>query len=184
MLFSDFTFLIDKIQSGAVCVLPTDTVYGLVAITEQPDIVERIYDMKGRSSDKPFIILISELSQLETFSISINDAQADTLNELWPDTVSVILPCPEEMFAYLHRGHKSLAFRIPKQLWLRELIHKTGPLIATSANKSGKPLSTDLNQIMSQLTEADLYIEGPVSTTPSRLARLSVDGSLKWIERM
>lgn len=183
MLVSDLEFVIDKIQSGAVCVLPTDTVYGLVATTGSPEVVERIYMMKGRPYDKPFIILLSELSQLDGFDIKINDEQADSLAQLWPGPVSVILPCSDDAFAYLHRGKQSLAFRIPKLVWLQELIHKTGPVIATSANRSGFELSSDMNQIMRQLPKADLFIEGPVSSTPSRLVRLRVDGTVEELKR-
>lgn len=180
---TDFTFLAEKISSGAICVLPTDTVYGLVATTDQPEIIEKIYDMKGRSSNKPFIILISDISQLDTFLIDITDKQTASLNKLWPGPVSVILPCPDESFAYLHRGVKSLAFRVPDQLWLRELINKTGPIIATSANKSGLPLYQNINEIMKQLPKADFYIEGKVGNSPSRLAKIDKDGSIEWVER-
>lgn len=183
MQLSDFTFIIERIQAGSVCVLPTDTIYGIVAATDQPEPVERIYDIKGRPHNKPFIILISDLTQLSQFSIMLNEAQTDSLQKLWPGPVSVVLPCPHEEFTYLHRGQHSLAFRIPKLTWLRELINATGPVIATSANKAGMPASRNMTEIMRELPGADFYIEGPVSDAPSRLAGLRNDGSVEWLAR-
>ncbi len=183
MQMSDLEFLTDKIQNGAICVMPTDTIYGLVATADQPDVVERIYNIKGRSYDKPFIILISELSQLHAFSIELNEQQIEALEKIWPGPVSIILPCREESLSYLHRGVNSLAFRMPDRLWLREIIHKTGPVIATSANRAGKPISSDINQIMQQLRDVDVYIEGPVNDAPSKLGKLHEDGSIEWIKR-
>lgn len=183
MLLSDFTFLIEKIQAGAVCVLPTDTIYGLIAAIDQPEVVERVYDIKKRDANKPFIVLISDITQLQGFSITLNEQQAKTLNELWPGPVSIILPCPDDTVTYLHRGSGSIAFRIPKLVWLRELISQTGPLIATSANKSGMPVSDDIAEIMRQLPQIDFHVEGPVSNAASRLGRLHEDGSVEWLSR-
>ena len=65
------------------------------------------------------------------------------LKKIWPGKVSVILPCPDEKFKYLHRGTKSLAFRLPKKRSLLEIIKKTGPLVAPSANLEGKKPATN-----------------------------------------
>jgi L-threonylcarbamoyladenylate synthase len=183
MLLSDLEFLIDKIQTGSVCVLPTDTIYGIVGTVNQPDAVERIYKIKNRPLDNPCILLISDLSQLQQFSIELDQQQIETLDSLWPAPVSVILPCPDEAYAYLHRGKQSLAFRIPDNVWLREVIHKTGPIIATSANKTGSPITSDLDEIMKQLPSVDFFIEGPVSQSPSKLCKLHEDGSIEWLQR-
>ncbi len=183
MNYLDFEFIVDRIRSGAAGVLPTDTIYGIAASTELPDAVERIYQVKGRPSHKPFIILISSIEQLKGFSITINQSQAEALEKIWPGPVSVILPCPNEEFTYLHRGKQSLAFRMPNLAWLQELINTTGPIIATSANKAGQAMPTTLDGIMLQLPGLEFYIEGPTSNQPSNLAKLMDDGSLRMIVR-
>ena len=53
--------------------------------------------------------------------------------------VTYIFSCPSKKFEYLHKGTKSLAFRVPKHQKVLEVLERTGPLIAPSANKEGKP---------------------------------------------
>lgn len=183
MKLSDFEFIVDKIQSGAAGVLPTDTIYGIAASTDLPEAVERIYEVKGRPHDKPFIILISSIDQLRGFSITLNEAQIAALEKIWPGAVSVILPCPNEEFTYLHRGKQSLAFRLPHLTWLQELINATGPIIATSANQAGQVMPKSMDEIMRQLPGLEFYIDGPTNDEPSKLARLMDDGTIRLVVR-
>jgi L-threonylcarbamoyladenylate synthase len=125
------------ITQGGVGVLPTDTLYGLVGSAHNPASVERIYALRQRKLDKPMIILISGWLDLELFDIRLDAEIKRKLETFWPGSVSVILPCSSEKFAYLHRGKKSLAFRWPDKKDLLELLKKTGPLVAPSANIEG-----------------------------------------------
>lgn len=108
-----------------------------------PQIVEEIYILRKRDKNKPMIILISSLNDLNLFNIKPDSKTEKILNDIWPNPVSVILPCPDKKYTYLHRGTNSLAFRIPKNEWLINLLKKTGPLVAPSANTEGqKPAET------------------------------------------
>ncbi len=133
----------DILKNGGIGIMPTDTLFGVVGLARNPKAVERIYALKGRDENKPFIILIGSIEQLGEFGIMLTDAQRAYLASVWPGKVSVILPTPSEELAYLHRGTQSLAFRLPKKLWLRRLLKKTGPLVAPSANPQGmQPAAT------------------------------------------
>lgn len=163
--------------------MPTDTIYGIIASTKFPDVIERIYKATGRPQNKPFIILVSDLSQLSGLKIEINDAQMQTLSQLWPGPVSAILPCSSEEMRYIHRGKKSIAVRMPDLEWLRHLIDQTGPIVATSANVSGEPTPDNLADIKNSLPNFDFYIDGPVGDKPSELVVIDSDGLLEWLER-
>ena len=63
----------ESIQNGGVCVIPTDTLYALVASALNPDAVDRIYDLKQRDPEKPLIVLISDIAQLEQFGVVVSD---------------------------------------------------------------------------------------------------------------
>ncbi len=126
-----------KIDQGGIGVIPTDTLFGVVGRAHDAAAVERIYALKGRDENKPFIILIDSIARLSEFGIALTETQRAYLASVWPGPVSVILPCPDERFAYLHRGTGALAFRLPKKRWLRSLINMTGPLVAPSANPQG-----------------------------------------------
>ena len=125
------------LKHDGVGVFPTDTLYGLVGRASSTRAVSRIYDIKGRDEHKPFIILISSLTDLKNFKITLTPVQKKFLQKNWPNQLSVILPCPQKQFEYLHRGTKSLAFRYPKDVFLQKLLKKTGPQVAPSANPQG-----------------------------------------------
>ena len=124
------------LNKGGIAIIPTDTIYGIVGSAFSKETVERIYDLKGRDKNKPFIVLISSYEDLKKFGVKITKEQAKILRKFWPGKVSVILPCFSKKFKYLHRGTKSIAFRMirTKNKNLFHLLKKVGPIIAPSAN--------------------------------------------------
>lgn len=174
--------IISDLQSGKIGVMPTDTIFGIVALAINPESIARIYEAKGRPTHKRVIHLISDMSQLELLGIYPTDSHRVTLNTIWPGPVSVDLKC-DDTLPHSHAGEYSIAVRMPKDQWLRDLLAQTGPLIATSANKSGLPTPDNLNEIKTQLPGLDFYVDGPVGSTPSRLARLSDSGEITWLTR-
>lgn len=130
---------VDILKGGGVGVLPTDTIYGLVGSALNPKTVRRIYKIRKRNLKKPLIILISSLRDLAKFDISLGVEDKKLIKRFWPGPVSIIFRCSIKELEYLHRGKKSLAFRLPKDRILCDLIKKTGPLVAPSANPEGSP---------------------------------------------
>ena len=173
----------NKILNHEVGVMPTDTVYGIVGRANNKTIIDRIYKVKHREASKPFIILISDVKQLDLFSIILNANQRHALQSVWPGPVSVIIECPNDELTYLHRGTHSLAFRMPALTWLTALIAQTGPIIATSANTSGQPTVDTVEVAKQQLPHLDFYYNGPSTQQPSALLRLNSDGTFIPIER-
>ena len=125
--------------AGGVGVLPTDTLYGIVGSALNKKTVERIYRLRERNAKKPMIILIGSVADLKLFDVVLDKKESVLVRQLWPGKVSVVLPCHAVKFAYLHRGTKTLAFRMPEPAWLRALLKKTGPFVAPSANLEGQP---------------------------------------------
>ena len=169
--------------------MPTDTIYGLVGKAEAEEVVKRIYDLKKRLPEKPCIILISDVNELEKFSVELTAEQKSKLGEFWsfdssqdfqPRPTSIILDCPNDKFSYLHRGTNTLAFRMPAEENLRELITKVGPLLAPSANPEGLPPAKNINEARNYFGESlDLYVDGgEVEGKPSKLIKCSRDGSI------
>jgi len=176
--------LVEKIKSGQVGVMPTDTIYGLVGSALSPAVVEKIYELKSRPADMPFIILISDWGDLKKLGIVTSDKDKETLEKNWPGPISFILPCPDESFTYLHREKKSLAVRWPNNEELDKLIKETGPLIATSANLSGRPAVTMITEAKGIFGDKiDFYIDGGVMAgTPSTLAKID-DGQVETLRQ-
>lgn len=160
-----------KIVAGSVAVIPTDTLYGIVATATNPDAVEKVYKVKSRRPDKPAIILISSIDDLSKFAIHFTDYQKEILKKYWPGKVSIVLPCEDEKYKYLHRGTKTLAFRLPNEPLLHNLLKLSGPLIAPSANPEGKNPALTISDAISYFGDSvNIYVNaGTRNSLPSTL---------------
>lgn len=163
--------IIEAIKNGQVGVIPTDTIYGLIGSALLPRAVEKIYQLRQREATKPFIILISSTADLKDFNIRVDSEDQKLLQKIWPNPISVVLPCADKKFAYLHRGKESLAFRIPAQAKLRQLIAKTGPIVAPSANLAGQTPAETITQAKGYFGDhlAFYCSGGTISAPPSTL---------------
>lgn len=171
--FDDKTVSI--LKDGGVAVVRTDTLYGIVARADNQAAVDRVYAIKERTPTKSPIVLISSPSQLfDTY----DQPTLERLHELWPDKVSVILPSSAAP-AWLTRGNASVAYRLPDNTPLRELVGATGPLIAPSANPEGDPPAMTIAQARGYFGDSvDVYVDGGTVTdnSPSKLYRLTDEG--------
>jgi len=173
------------IRNGGVGVIPTDTIYGLAGKALDEKVVERIYEIKGRKPDKPLIILISALKDLELFNIALDNKVRKMLSKYWPGKVSIILPCPKKELAYLHRGTNTLAFRLPDFPELTNLIKQTGPLVAPSANPEGLKPAEGVSEAKNYFgKEVDFYVAGgSLKSEPSTLIAIAINKNAVEIVR-
>src|SRR6185369_815434 len=166
-------------------VFPTDTLYGIVGSALEKETVEHVYKLRKRELGKPMIILIPSLADLKTFGIVLSAAQKKTLESFWPGKVSVVLPCRNKKFEYLHRGKESLAFRLPDDKGLVEFLEKTGPLVAPSANMAGeKPAETYLEARKYFGEEVDFYVDmGKLESKSSTLIKIDKNGDIEILRQ-
>lgn len=158
--------LIKVLKKDGVVVMPTDTIYGIVGKALEENTVERIYEIKKRNSNKPCIILIGDIKELEKFEIILSEEKKKILENYWPGPVSVVLD--------------PFAFRLPFPKSLRNLLLKTGPLIAPSANTEALPPAKNIEEAKKYFGEkVDLYIDGgEIEAKASKLIKLNNDGSI------
>ncbi|HEX6462164.1 MAG TPA: L-threonylcarbamoyladenylate synthase [Candidatus Saccharimonadales bacterium] len=167
------------LRSGGVVVLRTDTLYGVVASVLSQAAVERVYRLRHRNAKKACIVLVASESHLPTPPPIYAE---QVLAHAWPGPVTVILPVDNVVPEWLHRGLKSLAFRVPADPELRELLLKTGPLIAPSANPEGEPPAETIEEAVDYFGESvDVYVNnGHVKQgEPSRLIKPLPDGTIE-----
>lgn len=176
--------IIKILKKDGIGILPTDTLYGLVGRAESKDAVQRIYKVKGRDDGKPLIILISSFSDFKKFGIDCDLKTKALLEKFWPGKVSVILSCENKELTYLHRGTKSLAFRFPHKKSLLEILKKTGPLVAPSANPQGLSPALTISEAKKYFhSNVDFYFsEGKKTSQPSTLVSFT-DGELKILRQ-
>lgn len=172
--------LVKILIGGGVVVMPTDTLYGIVGRADNKDVVSRIYETRKRAPSKPCIILISNIDDLSKFSVNVSEEQKNKIKEFVEHT-SFILDCPNDSFEYLHRGTKTLAFRLPVNHELQDLLKKTGPLIAPSANLEGMPPAENISEAQKYFGDSvDLYMDGgTIKGKASRIIKLHKDGSVE-----
>jgi tRNA threonylcarbamoyl adenosine modification protein (Sua5/YciO/YrdC/YwlC family) len=147
---------VELLKAGMVGVIPTDTVYGLVASASLPKAVSRLYAIKGRSQ-KPGTLLAANIDQL--IDLGFKRRYLKAVEDFWPNPLSIILPCPE--LVYLHFGLQTLPVRIPADNQLLSLLEKAGPLQTTSANIPGKPVVNTISQAQEIFAEkVGFYVDG------------------------
>lgn len=182
----DLTFektnkIIELLEAGKVGVMPTDTIYGIVGSALNPETVEEIYSLRQREKDKPFIILISSVDDLKKFEVKLTKEQKEFLEKNWPNPLSIILAVNIEKLKYLHRGKNSLAFRMPKNKWLLDILKRVGPLVAPSANIAGEKPAETVEEAKKYFEDkVSFYVNGSrIKSKPSTIIRLYKDGT--WI---
>ena len=170
--------LIACLNQGGVVVIPTDTMYGLVARASDRQAVERVYKVRGRAPEKPCIVLVAARWQIT--DTSLWTTQHKTLADVyWPGALSLVAPTATTE-PYLHRGTHTLAYRMPDRDDLRRLLTNTGPLIAPSANPEGQKAATTLQEAQAYFGDTvDGYVDGGTlaGDAPSTVVGI-VDGSL------
>ncbi len=170
-----FNDVADKLQrAGTVGVIPTDTVYGVVARAVDQEAVTRLYALKHREG-KPGTIIAASLEQFEELGLKHRYLKA--VEQYWPGPLSVVIPCGPAL-QYLHQGKLSLAVRIPDNKDIQALLEQTGPLLTSSANHPGEPTSTNVDQAKQYFgDEVDFYIDGGdlSANQPSTIIRIVDD---------
>ena len=152
------------LQQGAVGVLPTDTVYGLVARASNEHAVRRLYAIKDRPHHAGTIIGAS-ISQFE--ALGFTSEPLVRANHYWPAPLSVVVNA-DTVASYLKAEREELPVRIPGSEPLLTLLNASGPLMTTSANHPKKPTATGLQQAMDYFgDDVDFYVDaGDIGERP------------------
>jgi tRNA threonylcarbamoyl adenosine modification protein (Sua5/YciO/YrdC/YwlC family) len=134
------------LEAGEVCAIPTDTVYGLVAALRSDGAAERLAHVKERELGNPFQVLVGGVDQaLEVADLDRSALVA--LAGLWPGGLTVVAQRAEGFNADLGGAPSTVGVRSPADEFSLGLIERCGPLVATSANRSGSPPLTDSAEI-------------------------------------
>jgi L-threonylcarbamoyladenylate synthase len=139
------------IKQGKVVVCPTDTVYGLIADATNKKAVKKVFQIKKRTFQKPIPIFVKDLKMARSLAI-INKNQEKFLKKFWPGKATVILKAKNQKFPKgVVSVDKKIGLRIPNYKIINQLLLILKcPLTGTSANISGKPESTKINEVLKQ----------------------------------
>lgn len=163
------------LRKGAVGVMPTDTVYGLVCQAANKNAVNRLYSLKNRET-KPGTIIAANIEQLVELGFKRRYLKA--VEQYWPGAISVVLPLSFIGSEYLHQNIGTIAVRIPNVPEVQTLLKQTGPLLTSSANRPGKEPAANIEEAKKYFKEAvDFYVCGSDATgsEPSTIIKIIDD---------
>ena len=185
----DITTVASVLKDGGVVAIPTETVYGLAGNALKGECVKKIYEAKGRPSDNPLIVHISDISQWAPLVKAIPESAMALAEKFWPGPLTIILPKSDIIPDEICGGLSTVAVRMPSDEIARSIISECGfPLAAPSANTSGKPSPTSAKHVKEDLDgkidaivdsgECSVGIESTVITLATDIPRLLRPGGI------
>jgi L-threonylcarbamoyladenylate synthase len=161
-----------EMAQGVFC-CPSDTVYGLSTSVSAADSVMKIKMLKGKDPNMPLIVLIGSYEQIDMFVPEHTVSVMRLAKKVWPGPVSVIFGNVYEKWDAVS-PNGTLALRMPDNPELRDFLMRVGPIVSTSANKTGNPpaiTSQAAQEIFGQTL--DFYIDtGDCNNPPSTLVKV------------
>lgn len=154
------------LRLGGLVAFPTETVYGLGANALDASAAKKIYEAKGRPSDNPLIVHISELKDIEILAKDIPQKAYQLAEVFWPGPLTMILKKKDCVPNGTTGGLDTVAIRMPANEIARTLIATSGVYIAApSANVSGKPSPTKAEHVITDMDgKVDMIIDGGFAT--------------------
>lgn len=153
---------INILRNGGLVAFPTETVYGLGANALDSKAAEKIYNAKGRPSDNPLIVHISDINDLEKIGKNIPQTAYNLAQKFWPGPLTMIVHKSEIIPYTITGGLDTVAVRMPSHLIAKTLISNSGLYIAApSANTSGRPSPTFAKHVIEDMKDKiDMIIDG------------------------
>ncbi len=185
----DLSLAVASLKRGEPIIFPTETVYGLGAPIFNEDAIRRVFAIKGRPLDNPLIAHIASLEEACQLSDSLSADFYTLAEHFWPGPLAIVVKRREEVPALASAGHPTIAIRMPSHIIARRLIEGVGqPLVAPSANLSGRPSPTRLEDALEDLVgkvpfaidggECDVGIESTVISLYSSVPTLLRPGKI------
>lgn len=174
---------IQAIKNGEVVAFPTETVYGLGADAWNPKAIAKVFETKGRPSDNPLIVHIADLEQIYEFASDIPEIAQLLIDEFWPGPLTLVFNKKPEVLDVVTAGLTTVAIRMPANKIALELISKSAPLVAPSANRSGAPSPTKANHVKADFGSSIFVIDGGKTQVGLESTVLDVSGETPIILR-
>lgn len=165
-------------QKGAVLIVPTETVYGLICDWNDEEARKKIYDLKHRSPAKLFAAFVPNVPEAEKLcGIPLPRAAKRLAEKFMPGAITLIVP---------DKNGATFGFRIPDHPFILDLLkHYNKALASTSANLSGEPPALDLTTALRTIDGSPAgAVDGgklPEDSVPSTIIQVTADNQVKII---
>jgi len=161
------------LKSGDVIGFPTETVFGIGAVLDEPQAIKQINKIKKRPKNKPLQVLVATLAQAKRLGKFSEKAQ-EFAKKNWPGPFTLVIYKTRKVPNLVTGGSPKVGIRMPDHKTTLQLIEKCGPIVATSANRSGEKPALTAKEVKAQLPEVDYVIPGRVRTgKPSKVVDMT-----------
>lgn len=181
----DLDLAVKILQTGGLVAFPTETVYGLGANALSKTAAAKIYEAKGRPSDNPLIIHISQVNDMEALAEEIPATAYRLAEVFWPGPLTMIFKKKDIVPFETTGGLSTVAIRLPANKIARDLITHSGVFVAApSANISGKPSPTKAEHVIKDMNnKVDMIIDGGQATLGLESTIIDLSGKIPTILR-
>jgi L-threonylcarbamoyladenylate synthase len=150
------------IQAGGVIAFPTETFYGLGVSAFNEKAIKKVFEIKKRSLNKPFIVLVDDESSLSELVSEIPEVAFPLIEKFWPGALTLIFKASSKLPSLITGHTGTIGVRVSSSLIARKLVKMAAiPITATSANREGDESPSLASQVAYQLGDTiDLTIDG------------------------
>lgn len=166
----------EALRSGGLAVVPTDTVYGVAADAFDPDATAAIFAAKQRARKHPLPVLVHSPKQLPGLVGAVPPEAERLMAAYWPGALTLVVPATPDLQWDIGDNEGTVAVRMPLDDVTLEVIRQVGPLAVTSANRSGEPPATGVEEARMALGDSvAVYLDdGPrTDNRPSTIVDLT-----------
>jgi L-threonylcarbamoyladenylate synthase len=169
----------DILRRGGLVAFPTETFYGLGAAALDALAVRRVFDVKGRPSSMPLLVLIDAASSLQHLVLDVPQRARPLMDRHWPGALTLVFRAAPHLPAELTAGTGTVGVRVPKHQVARALVtHLGAPVTAPSANPTGGTPPTTAEGVLAHFRDVlDLVLDGGPTPggAPSTVVDVTVD---------
>ncbi len=153
------------VRAGQLVVLPTDTVYGLGCDAFSATGVAMLLRVKGRGRDMPVPVLVGSWSTVDGLVLGVPREARAVIEAFWPGGLSIVLRHAPSLAWDLGETRGTVMLRMPLHPVALELLREVGPMAVSSANRSGQPPATTVDEARDQLGgDVPVYLDGGPAT--------------------
>lgn len=152
----------ELIKQGKIVIFPTETVYGIGTNGLDENAVRKLYEVKKRPLNKPISLLVSNMEMVNLIAKDITETEYKIMKNFFPGPLTIILKKKKNVPDIVTAGQDTVGVRMPRGDVARKLVELSGvPIAAPSANISGEPSGTNLQEIMKHFKgKVDYCIDG------------------------
>ncbi|MFV0259890.1 MAG: L-threonylcarbamoyladenylate synthase [Acidimicrobiales bacterium] len=168
--------LVRCLLGGGVALVPTETVYGLVAHPGSGEATQQLFRLKGRPENRRLPVAVASLAQMEEVGAVVTAETRTLMQKHWPGPLTLVVGLdPGRTPPWMERRDEA-AFRCPDNQILLDVLELTGPLLLTSANAHGDAPSATVDEALAGLRGRPEHVVdgGPLPGVASTVLNLNV----------